>query len=412
MRKKVTKFLIAVITLVSLSAETSYLYDSPFGWQSPEILAQGGSFVAVANGFNALMTNPAGFSMSKTFKYIERENEEGERVVEKKEKGEMTVLGVLPYAVINPYALSENLSVVDNVSIGTVLEAALNQSSGNSTGAGVEAGIGYVGHGFGIGFINTLDMIFPPTDVPIDLRGDITATSALVFGYAHKFNLGNIKLSVGADIRPMWRVKVGDIPLDTVFAFLGIGDEPEGADFSSVGALSGYAVGFDAGAILEIGMFSIGASLRDIGHTRFTYQLTNLDELTKDLLAGDEYSGVRYITPMSLRLGAAIHPDLGRFSRIFDPKIHLEYVPLNLVDIDVSGSDIQSFPDNVRVGAEIRLLSFLSVRAGYASGYLSAGLGVDFVIGELNAALYSIETVNHPGLDQPMGASVEFAFRF
>ncbi|MBB6480632.1 hypothetical protein [Spirochaeta isovalerica] len=412
MRKIITIALIAAITTVSLSAEAIFEYDIPFGWQSPEIMAQGGSFTAIASGFNALMTNPAGFAMSKTYKYVESENEDGERVVEKKERGEVTVLGVLPYAMINPFTLKEDLAQADDASQDAIIDAILNQSSTNGIGAGVQAGIGYVGYGFGFGFINTVDMMFPQTDNILGISGDITATTALVGGYAHKFDFGFMKLAVGADIRPMWRVKVKDININTVLGFMGGGDGSDEIDLSTIDALTGFAIGFDVGAIAEISMFSFGASLRDIGHTRYLYQSTNLDSLMGDPLHGEEYTGLDYVTPMTLRLGAAIHPDLGRLSRFVDPKAHIEYVIPMIIDDKVADYDAQSFWVNLHAGAEVRLLSFLSLRAGYASGYLSAGLGIDFVIGELNAALYSIETGSHSGSNQQMGAAVEFAFRF
>lgn len=405
--KKISIFtLILTILSASLFAEAEYRFDSPFGWQSPEIMAQGGSFTAIASGFNSLMTNPAGFAMSKTYKYIESENIEGERVVEKKEKGEVTILGVLPYAMLNPFTFTEDLNAG-----GEIIDTVLNQTTSNGLGAGVQVGGGYVGYGFGFGLINTVDMMFPQSDNILGINGDVTITSAFVGGYAHKFNLGFMNLAVGADLRPMWRVKIKDININTVFALMGEGSE-EGLDLSGIDVLTGFALGIDMGAIAEVGMFSFGLSLRDIGHTRYLYQQTNLEAASIDPFSGTEYDGLDYITPMTLRLGAAIHPDLGSLNRLIDPKVHIEYnVPIVNSD-KIADYETQSFWVNLNAGAEVKLLSFLSLRAGYSSGYLSAGLGLDLVIAELNAALYSQETGTHSGSNQQMGAAVELAFRF
>lgn len=410
MKKISTITLILIILAASLSAEAEFRYDIPFGWQSPEIMAQGGSFTAVASGFNSLMTNPAGFAMTKTYKYIETENENGERVVEKKEKGEVTILGALPYAMVNPFMLEADLSAGGEISQDAIIEAVLNQSSTNGIGAGLELGGGYVGHGFGFALINTVDMMFPQADNVMGLNGDVTITSAFVGGYAHKFNLGKLDLSVGADIRPMWRIKARDINIDTVLSLMG-GDS-EGVDLSSIDALTGFAIGFDLGAIAELGMFSFGLSLRDIGHTRYLYQQTDLESLASDPFSGSDYTGLDYITPMSLHLGAGIHPDLGRISRFIDPKAHVEYVIPMINPDKVADYESQSFWVNLHAGAEVKLLSFLSLRAGYSSGYLSAGIGLDLYIAELNAALYSVETGSHSGSSQQMGAALELAFRF
>jgi hypothetical protein len=402
---KILKIAIVVFFLAfSLNAEAQYNYDSPFGWMSPEVMAQGGSFTAIASGFNSLMTNPAGFAMGKKFTYEETVDESGERVVDKKEKGEVTIVSVLPYATINPFTLYEDISSED----GDVFDAILEQSSANGLGAGMEMGMGYVGHGFGFGLISTLDMDFPQTDNVLGVDGDVTLTAAFIGGYAYLFHLGPVGLSVGADIRPMWRIKAIDIDIDTLTNMIS-GDE---VDYSAIDVLTGLAIGFDAGVIAEWNMLALGISFRDIGHTRYLYQQSNGEDILDDYFSGSDYEGLDYITPMTMRLGLAVHPDLGAFAKIVDPKVHVEYV-ITMIDYDLVASfDEQSFWSNLNAGAEIRLLSFLSLRAGLSSGYLTAGFGLDLFIAEINAALYSLETGSHSGSSQQMGASVEFAFRF
>lgn len=411
MKKHTLLTILIALSVFSLSAEAKFNYDDPFGWQSPEIMAQGGSFTAVASGFGSLMTNPAGFAMSKTYKYIESEDENGERVVEKKEKGEVTVLGILPYAMVNPFILMNDLAASSEISMQTITDAVLNQSSTNGIGAGMQFGFGYVGHGFGFGIISTLDMMFPQADNIIALNGDVTLTTAFVGGYAHKFDLGPFGLSVGADVRPMWRIKARDINIDAVMSIAGIGGTGE-VDLASIDILTGFAIGFDAGAILEWKLLSFGLSLRDIGHTRYMYQQTNGVDIQSDPFSGTELADLEYVTPMTMRIGLGIHPDLGNLRKIIDPKVHVEYVIPMIDAANVASYEESSFWVNLHAGAEVKLLSFLSVRAGYSSGYLSAGIGLDLFIAELNAALYSQETGSNSGSNQQMGASVELAFRY
>jgi hypothetical protein len=189
MKKITTIIILLTLFIFSLTSEAKYNYDAPFGWQSPEVMAQGGSFTAVASGFNSLMTNPAGFAMSKTYKYLESVDANGERIVEKKEKGEVTILGILPYVMINPFVFMEDLSSSPDTSSGSIIDAVLNQSSTNGIGAGLQFGGGYVGHGFGFGLVATLDMMFPQTDNILGINGDVTFTTSFIGGYAHKFNL-------------------------------------------------------------------------------------------------------------------------------------------------------------------------------------------------------------------------------
>ncbi len=402
--KKITLILIIATSLsLSLFGEVKFNYDAPFGWMSPEVMAQGGSYTAIASGFNSLMTNPAGFAMSKKYKYKATVDENGERVVEKMEKGEVTILSVLPWAMINPFTFADDLSSGESIE-----KAIINQSSSNGLGAGAQFGGGYVGRGFGFGLITTVDALFPKTDIATGIIGDVNITTAFVAGYAHKFELGPIGLSVGADIRPMWRIKARDVNINTILGLVG-GDE---VDLSAIEVLTGFAIGFDAGVIAEWEFISLGLSMRDIGHTRYLYSKTDVESLQSDPFSGDDYSGLDYVTPMTMRIGLGIHPDLGAAKKFIDPKIHAEYV-IPMVDYDsVAMFEEQSFWANLNVGAEVKLLSFLALRAGYSGGYLSAGVGLDLYIMELNAAIFSKEAGSHAGSSQQMGASVELAFRF
>ncbi len=399
MKKNIIILILLLSVFSVVSGEAKFKFDTPFGWMSPEIMAQGGSYTAIASGYNSLMTNPAGFAMSRVV-YNEKVNEAGERVVEKKRKGEITILGVLPWVIANPFTL------VDDMSDGGAVKALLNQSKTNGVGGGAQIGIAYVGHGFGFGLITTVDMLFPQSDSAIALIGDVSATAAFVGGYAHRFELGPVGLSIGADIRPMWRVKLKDIDINTIF---GAGS---GEYLSSIDALTGFAIGFDAGIIADWEFLSLGLSLRDIGHTRYLYSKSNAEKIKSSPFTGNEYNGLDYITPMTMRVGIGIHPDFGRIRRFIDPKIHAEYV-LPLINSDLVASyEKQSFWSNLNLGAEIKLFSFLSLRGGFSGGYLSAGLGIDMYVAELNAAIFSRETGSNAGSNQQMGASVEFAFRF
>ena len=207
----------------------------------------------------------------------------------------------------------------------------------------------------------------------------------------------------------MWRIKAKDINVNTVLGLIsGSGD----VDLSAVDVLTGFAIGFDLGVIAEWKLLSIGLSMRDIGHTRYLYQLSSIDGIMNDPFTGTDYTGLEYITPMTLRIGIGVHPDFGKFSKIIDPKVHIEYVIPMIDSALVTSYEDQSFWVNLHAGAEVKLLSFLSLRAGYSSGYLSAGVGIDLFIAELNAAIFSTETGSHSGSSQQIGASMELAFRF
>ena len=395
--------IISLVLFLSLytHAEGKYRYDRPFGWMSPEIMAQGGSFTAIAKGFNSLMTNPAGFAMSRDYKYKAREG--AQRVLGEKEKGEVTILGILPWAMVNPFTFFEDESK------GSIIAALLKQSETNGIGGGVQIGGGYIGRGLGIGLVGVVDTDFQQSDTILGVRGDVSFTMALIGGYAHKFELGPIDLSIGADMRPMWRMKARDITVNSFLSLvLGDGD----IDLSSIEALTGFAIGFDLGMIAQWNFLKLGLSLRDIGHTRYLYQLTDVSRLQNSPFKGSTYDGLEYITPMTMRLGLGIHPYFGHISKIIDPKIHLEYV-IPLIDTSLVVSyGKQSNLAKLHAGLEVKFVQHIAIRAGFSSGYLSAGVGFDLFIAEINAAIFSKERGSHSGSKQQMGTSLELVFRF
>lgn len=107
-------------------------YEPAFQPQSPEVMGQGGSFLANARAFNSLYTNPAGFSAGKP---------------------SLTILAVNPWFYFFPdSATIEGVSMIaEDPASGIEALNALLTTSG--TGLGAQLGLGYVGNGFGIGFI-------------------------------------------------------------------------------------------------------------------------------------------------------------------------------------------------------------------------------------------------------------------
>jgi len=388
-----------MITAGALFAGDKY-YSSPFAWYSPEIMAQGGSFMANAQGYNALLTNPAAFA-----KYREKERKNGEV----KRKGELTILST------NMSFSGDIFSFMEDYRNGTeetpMIEMVLNQVTSNGMGAGVQIGTGYVGRGVGIGLMSVVEGDFPQAETTLGLTGDITMTTGLVAGYAHPFNLGPVKLVVGGDIRPMYRMSIPGIDISS---FLGSvsGDSDGGSgdiSFTDVDAMAGLGVGFDAGADVIWRDLTFSLVMRDIGNTRYFYK-------PLPTLAGLEFSGAEiedtYITPWTLNFGLAYHPVMGKLNKFIDTTVHGAFTQPLVFEDNLIGYDSQSFWTRLDLGAEVVLLSSVALRAGLQGGYFTAGFGLDLFFLELNGALYSEELGSHAG-DQPkMGGSLEFAIRF
>ncbi len=405
---------------------SEFKYDKPFGWVSPEIMAQGGSYTAVAQGFQSLMTNPAGFAYNINTKRIATKNhlsdsvvtiqgtdmvtlqEEGE-VVEKvqyKEKGEVTILGINPWFVGNIFEMMNKLPSFSKDQ-SSILSFVIEQIQKQDLGFGAQFGGGYVGHGFGFGLIGTVDGMAPKTRTITSIQGSATATLAFVGGYSYKFDLGPVNLAVGANIRPMWRVKLTDLNINSL-----LGAMKASSALDQFTWLSGWGIGFDLGAIAKWNILTFGLSLRDIAHTRYQYKAANISSGDISPFSGTDYSGLPYISPMTLRLGVGVKPDFGKANRIIAFKAHTEVV-IPLIDAStIDDFEAKSFWASLHLGAEAKLIDIFSFRVGFSGGYPTVGLGFDLFIAELNFAFYGEESGRRSG-DQPqMGASFELVFRF
>lgn len=395
--KKILNILLILMTVTGVAFAKDRYYSPAFGWTSPEVKAQGGSFISNGSGYNSLFVNPASFE-----KYREKEKKSGEI----KRRGEFTALSMGGSFTGDIYNYLENSRDGET----DILEIVLDQVTSTGVGAAVQVGAGYVGRRFGLGFMTVAGLDAPPVETTLGLYGDMTITSGLVAGYAHPFELGQLKLVVGADVRPMYRIVAKDVNITTIMDSFGdSGDESGDLSLSGVNTLGGFAVGFDLGADLYWRDLITSVTMRDIGSTR--YFLKPIDSAYGVQFANEENDDI-YVTPWTLNFGVAYNPTLGRVNKFIDPTIHGSLTQPLAREDEIYGYDSQSFWSRLDLGAEVVLLSSVALRAGLQGGYFTAGFGLDLFFIELNGALYTDEMGSHAG-DQPqMGGSLEFAIRF
>ena len=370
------KILIAVCFLsavsFSLSAEDYFFYQPDFGWQSPIVMAQGGSFIANASGFDSLIYNPCGYISEKGKFYISIQAE----------------------ALMNPFALYDDIH--NGVGIADLF---INQLLSNGLGGGGKVGFGWVGRGVGAAFVVNAGTYFPQKDNLLSAEGIIYADAGLVGGYAHNFKLGALNLGVGGTARVFYR-------LESTVDFSLVTDLVAGTDidWSAIPVNGGLSFGFDAGVNLKWRSLTGAVVLRNIGHQWYFFKSGTLGGFTESKLPSGKVSE-KYVTPMNL----------GRTSKIIDPRIHVSYdLPLLIgIDRDYFVDYVpQSFWTGWHIGTEIKLVSVFLFRAGINQGYLTAGMGIDFYIGELSVAVFSREGGRRAGDSQELGASVELLFHF
>lgn len=391
---------VAIVVSASLLAASAFAGDvllAPLSPRSPTVMAQGGSFTAVASGWDSLFTNPAGFASPK---------------------GSLTLLSANPWFYGNPNDL---MKAVEDKAFDSAqgISDYLKVASKNGVGVGMAAGIGYAGRGLGLAIVNSTDFFLFGTPFPGGVKGYAMSDVSIVGGLAlTPIKVGGLRLDVGADLRPGIRV-YSPINAEGLLEVVNAMKAKDGATdqqrtaLNSMDMYQGAGLGIDLGAKLALGDFTAALTFRDLFGTRYAmtkYGLGDWVELAKDsggLPAAGTETGDTYVVPMNIILGAAYHLDLGGFSFFLDPTFHAE-----LADPIGVFRDNKSPWSLLHLGTEVKVLRFIKLRAGLNQGYLTAGAGVRLLFLDVNVAAFTRELGRYAGDNPSTGVSAEVAIRF
>ena len=412
-----------LVSLAPVAAET--IKQQEFRRMNPEIMGQGGSYVAVAEGYSALFTNPAGIAFT--------------------DKYEITLPSVIVWAHSRPDLLLSTIGALSGDASDTPAEgeekgqedlatdALREQFTTNGFGVGSALGVGYVGHNIGVGLEAGFDSYLYGSSFPLGLEGEINNRVALVVGYAYPFELGPVTLAVGSTLRSTIRVSSfvdseAAADLITMFAGVDTGDGETGTRDDSddlletITALNGWGVAFDGGLIARYNAFSVGVQARNLFNTQMNYSNNTVKEILNAVGKGGlpaapedsddpAYVSATYIIPMEVSFGVAWKPDLGSVSGIFDPEVHAQVTdPFAMTDEDPGHP--RAFGTRLHFGTELTFLRFFDLRFGINQGYFTLGTGLDLGFLEIQYALYSQEYGRDPGDQKVGGSALEVAIRF
>ncbi len=380
---------IVIIALVAASLAAAEPL-STLSAKDPRSMALGGSFISLGTGYEALAGNPAAFA---------------------RDRGELSIADLSAWTYIKP--TEENIAKLAELS-GSEEEVAATLNdfiTDNGFGGGLALGIGYTGRGLGIGTYLVADSAIAGTTLMGAQMRSAAAFNA-VLGLAAPIRLGALKLSLGGDVRPFFRADSdGPWAFSEIFgALMGEGAEPVSV-LEGQKVVSGFGLAMDFGARLELGKsLSIGLALRDLAPS---YLLTagTLSDLLDALSAGtipepDSTDSERRaeLTPF-LTAGIALTPRLIPY--VLEPALYVE-----LQDPIAVIKDNASFWTMLHAGAELKLLSLISLRAGLNRGWPSAGVGLDLLFVHISASVFTEELGRRPGDAPRSGASLGVAIRF
>lgn len=375
---------IMIVSLIGGFAVAETIDSAPFAPVTPEVIGQGGSFTAVARGYNSLFTNPAGFS---------------------REGGSLTLLSVTasPYFIPDEDVFDEIDRISnDDTSDLDALDAIIRE---NGFGGNVNSGFALVGNGLGLGIVGNVD-VYGRGDTLLGTTVDVVRDWSIIGGYAVPLNFGPVEFNVGGDLRYMMRSEIPDIK---------VGDFLDTSSDPTFDLYSGNGLAFDFGAIAEMGPWSLGVSLRDIGGTSLEYSVmtdATMDDV--ESIAGFSASGTPveddHVIPMVSSYGIAYDPDGFILPAFFiDPVFHAEY---RKTHYQAEDADEYSFWTGVHMGMEVKVLRFIKVRAGINQGYGTFGIGAKLLFLDVNASYFVREMGRFAGVKPNEGFSLEAAIRF
>lgn len=255
------------------------------------------------------------------------------------------------------------------------------QTENNGLGGGASVGLGWAGKGFGLGLNMTADAYTDALKVKM-----MTQLNGVV-GLAIPFHLGPVTIKAGLDGRIYFRTDS-----DGMWDIMSI-------DGTSL-VINGTGLAADLGAIVELGPFMVGASVRDLG-MEIDMGKGKLDQMSSmDLPLPDStpYSlNPKVYTGAGVKLGGRLLAT-SAFAEVSDTLAVFE--------------DSDALWMNLHVGAELKLLNMIAVRAGLNQGYISLGAGLDFLFLHADVAVFTEELGRYVGYMPRSGIAIQAAVRF
>jgi len=382
MKRALSLTLCALCLAVNAFAQTGLAGLSPKDARS---MGMGGSFRVFATGYETFFGNPAGFSGP----------------------GTLTLADIAAWAYLKPSPadIDALVAIADNSMSKAEAEGKLGDLiAGNGLGGGASIGLGWSGKGLGIGLTLISDTLATGTSYAgsvVKVRNQANA----ILGVAWPLELGIVKIKFGVDVRGFYRLdSMGSWPFDDL-ASAYLSGEGFSALFEAQPVTGGYGLAVDTGATLGIGPLSAGVMIRDYGY-RFYMENSTVGKIISSGSLPVSGTGAYALTPV-YTAGLGLRLNNGK---ALASSFYLEADdPIDFVE--KASTDFNASLDFLHAGAELKLLNFLSLRAGFNQGLLSFGAGLDLSILEIDAAIFSEKIPDAAAGPGRSGIALHAAFR-
>ena len=388
MKRKAIIFILLILAIVAASAQTA-LEFAEVTPKDARTMGMGGTFHVFSQGYSSFFGNPAGFAGANNSFTI-------------------TDLSVWAYLAPTAQNVERATSIIDGTATDNDILSYVGDwiVSNNGLGAGLSLGGGWVGKkGIAIGVTLVSDEVAVGDSL---LGSNMVIATQLngILGYAYPFNIGPVTFKIGLDGRAFYRVQsdpMTGLPFSTILNDV-LNDT---FSASSIKLLGGYGFAADLGLVASIGPVMLGLSARDFG-LEFKVGKFNAQDIIDSNINAFPLLGTqaaKLIPNYAAGLGVRLFEN-GKF----EPSIYTELENPQKV---FSSSDIAAKALNsLHVGAQVRLLRFITVRGGINKGWYSMGAGIDLSFLELDAAIFTEELGPYPGDKGRSGLSMQVGIRF
>ncbi len=247
------------------------------------------------------------------------------------------------------------------------------------------------------------------------LLAEVNAAATLGFGFRINIVEDKFSIDLGVAARFNYRAYNSAVSADNIITtFLGSGDTTAAKDkfLKETPLMAGWAIPIDAGININMPAgFTVSVVARNMNGTFYMNAYPGISNWTNELFkkpltsdgsvgSGDKTS-FKITTPWSLDAGIGWAPSFGKVGTFIKPALAIDLVDI----VGLAGGDFntEKLLTHLNMGAEIRLLSFIDVRAGLNQGYISIGAGLDLWALRIEAAYYRQEFGVQLG-DKPVDA--------
>lgn len=371
-----------LLLVASASIAAAQVAVEPFSLPSSRIAALGGPHAASVNGVDAIFENPAGFAADES---------------------ELSISSL----VVNPSGPVFDIAgiVVGGVKLEDSI-AGLVDSKGrlyvNAQALGPFS-FAYSGKGLGFGIYNRTGVLLNASSL-LAVRYAVSEEILLAGGYAYRLRLGDLQtLDMGLMPKGFIRATVGKTA--SLTDIMALTANPGALLDSPLTMTSG--LGFDAGLLWTYDdMVSLGLVMRDAYSPAMTTSYTSYTAFMDNPSSGTTVGG---LVSADLAFGVAYMPRFDFLSFLgADVTVLLDYVDI----LDLFSAVPRNPILNVRLGAELRLLDILCLRAGIKDALPAAGFGIDLQAFTFSLAMHGQELGLEPGARPVFNLVAGFEFRY